>query len=334
MRDEPDGNGESAAARDRENEGVSDEDFRRFLMEEGQYWLDDPNIVGISLARKIRGGAEDADLAVRFDVLGKLDNADIDAMGTRPIPKVLQIGKVEVSTDVVEGRPEGHGNPRIVNPITGGVSFGTHGDTGTLGAVLRHVATGQPVALSNWHVLANNGGDDRSFQPGPDDGGGHPASFVGRLIGNGVLDMEVDAAITSIETRQVSATISGLGVPVTSVRKPEKGMAVVKSGKETGVTFGIIEATDKLVSYRIWGRPLRHKIYVCAIKPDPARPAQGSFAARGDSGSCWMMVDSNGKPTDQMIGLHVGGDTSLKLAYACIAETVLSKLGLEPLAAT
>ena len=145
--------------------------------------------------------------------------------------------------------------------------------------------------------------------------------------------MEVDAAITSIETRQVSATISGLGVPVTSVRKPEKGMAVVKSGKETGVTFGIIEATDKLVSYRIWGRPLRHKIYVCAIKPDPARPAQGSFAARGDSGSCWMMVDSNGKPTDQMIGLHVGGDTSLKLAYACIAETVLSKLGLEPLAA-
>ena len=333
MGDEANTGGENEAADNRESERVSDEDFRRFLMEEGQYWLDDPNIVGISLARKIRDGNEAVDVAVRFDVLGKLDSADIDAVGTRAIPKFVKIGTAIVPTDVVEGRPEAHGDPRIVNPITGGVSLGTHGDTGTLGAVLRHVATGRPVALSNWHVLANSGGDDRAFQPGPDDGGGQPASFLGRLVGSGALDMDVDAAVPSVDTRQVSPLISGLGVAVTSVARPEKGLPVVKSGKETGVTYGIIESIDKLVSYRIWGRPLRHKIRICAIKPDPSRSASGSFAMRGDSGSCWMLVDGNGKPTGQMIGLHVAGDTSLKLAYACVAEKVFSKLGLAPLGA-
>lgn len=316
--------------------GLDEDTVRNFLRNEGRQWLRDTNIIGISVGEKRSGGVGVGVPAVRFDVIGKLaDPAAIIRAGSRPIPEVIDVGGISLPTDVVEAWPQAHGSTAArrkskLDPLIGGISVGSGTDTGTLGAILWHRPTGQRVGLSNWHVLANDPDGTSVFQPGLGDVGGrrHP---IGRLQDK-ELSFDLDAAITTIQGRNVRDEIAGLGVAVSGVRKPALNMRVVKSGKETDVTFGRISDPNKLTSFQILGRPAWHDIMVFAIEPDPGSPPpDGDLSREGDSGSCWMFVEEDGRITGDMVGLHVAGDASLGLAYACHADKVFERFDLEPL---
>lgn len=312
--------------------GLTDESFRTFLRTRGPGWLHDPNIVGLGLGEKESGGKGTGTVAIRFVVVGKLaDRAELIRAGTRPIPPTIEIDGVDVPTDVEEGWPEAHAlapaDPKTRHdPVCGGISIGSSTDTGTLGAVLWHRPTGQLVALSNYHVLANDSQSKSVFQPGPGDLAG-PGFLVGAWCDR-ALDINLDAAVSTIQGRGALAKISGLGVEVTAVAAPQLNSRVVKSGKETGLTYGRIIEVDALTSYRVFGLPERHKIMVFVIKPDG--PAPSALSKHGDSGSCWMLADDNGRPTGTMVGLHVAGDEGRRLAYACRADKLFERFGLEP----
>jgi endonuclease G len=307
-----------------------------FLDGEGFSWLKVPNVVGVAVAEKEQGGRPTGQLAVKFDVVAKLPStADVARAGSRPIPPFIKIGRHRLPTDVVEAWPEAHpaasNSPRArFDPVRGGISIGTLRETGTLGAVLWDREAGRPVALSNAHVLAGAGPNAAVFQPGPQDGGGGANDNIGRLVGTGILDRNVDAAVATIGRRGIDAGIRDLGVAVEAAVRPTRGMRVIKSGRTTEVTFGIVDNPRKLVAIDI-GLPARHNIAVCVIVPDPAKPATGGLSAGGDSGSCWMLVGNDGRPTTTMVGLHVGGDGP-RVAYACHADQVVARLKLEPLA--
>lgn len=91
-------------------------------------------------------------------------------------------------TDVVEvGRLEAHVDPRdrFRPNIPAGVSIGHYMVTaGTLGAVVFDRNTGEPLLLSNNHVLANSNDaviGDAILQPGPTDHGLRPDDIVAKL---------------------------------------------------------------------------------------------------------------------------------------------------------
>ena len=307
-----------------------------FLDNEGFGWLKVPNVIGITVAEKERGGQPTGELAVKFDVIAKLSSrADVARAESRPIPEFIDVGGHLLPTDVVEAWPEAHPANAIdrrvrIDPVRGGVSIGTLAETGTLGAIVWDKASGRPVALSNWHVLTGRATDSAVFQPGSLDLGGGAETLIGRRLGMGVLNRNVDAAVASVDFRLADAAILELGVEVRDVVRPARGMRVAKSGRTTEVTHGIVENPRKLVAIDI-GLPARHNIAVCVIEPDPARPAPTGLSAGGDSGSCWMLVGNDGRATGTMVGLHVGGDGP-GTAYACHADQVFAALGLEPLA--
>ena len=89
---------------------------------------------------------------------------------------VIEIGKLEAQVD-----PRDRFRPNI----PAGVSIGHYRVTaGTLGAVVYDRDTGEPLLLSNNHVLANSNGakiGDAILQPGPTDHGVRPDDVVAKL---------------------------------------------------------------------------------------------------------------------------------------------------------
>ncbi|SHM19954.1 hypothetical protein SAMN05660826_00475 [Caldanaerovirga acetigignens] len=135
------------------------------------------NVVGTGLGYKIVEGRTTNEPAVI--VLVKKKKPERELPRSQILPKKLE----NVMTDVIEV-----GEVRFLDvrtqktrPAMPGVSIGHYKVTaGTFGAVVKDEATGEPLILSNNHVLANatNGRDGRAsigdpiLQPGPYDGGG------------------------------------------------------------------------------------------------------------------------------------------------------------------
>ncbi|MDQ8755518.1 SH3 domain-containing protein [Sphingosinicella sp. LHD-64] len=304
-----------------------------FLAGEAFRWLDIPNIVGVSIAQKQQDGMPSDQLAVRFDVIAKLDaRAEIVRAGSRPIPGTIEIAGHVLPTDVVESwpQPEEAAASRTsrLDPICGGISVGNRDETGTLGAVLWHNPTAQPVVLSNWHVLHNNAQDPVALQPGPGDGGTAERDVLGR-VQDAVLNSRLDAAIATIRHRQIDPRLAGLGIAVEGVMRPKAGMRVVKSGKSTRLTKGVVSRMQS-VSFNFSSLPLRHKMLVWVIEPDSAQPNDGPISLTGDSGSCWMLAGPDGRPTGTMVALHVGGNEG-RVAYSCPADEIFAHFQISPL---
>ncbi len=301
-----------------------------FLRDAGLGWLRVPNIVGVSVGRKRRDGKEVGELAIIFDVVAKLDvKPAIVRAGSRPIPPAIAIGDHLLPTDVVEGWPKPNAVPlERRDPLPGGVSIGGRAETGTLGAVVRHLPTGKAVALSNWHVLVNGNDDGATFQPGPFDVPASGKTALGRVLDGSVLDGLLDAAVTTIAGRRADADIAALGVSVRKVAAPAEGMHVVKSGRTTGTTRGIVRKPKALgVPFFGFAAPQPMVVHVVApLEGEESAP----LAAQGDSGACWMLEDE-GRPTDTMVGLHIASDDVLNLAYFCAADAVFERLKLAPL---
>lgn len=139
-----------------------------------------------------------------------------------------------------------------VDPLRGGVSIGPCriAAAGTLGVVVIDRDSGDPMVLSNFHVLAFDNdfavGDEIVQPAGGDDGGTCPDDVVATLE-RAVLDGRVDGAVARITARRNACSLLDLG-NVGGSRDAALDMQVRKSGRTTGVTKGHVESVDATIN--------------------------------------------------------------------------------------
>jgi hypothetical protein len=282
--------------------------------------LASPNVVGVGVADKESGGTATNEVALTFYVEKKYAKRRV--LPAALVPVAIPRGRGVVRTDVIEvGAFEPDVDLRVLQP---GMSVG-HVDTegGTLGAIVRH--GGALALLSNSHVLAISGTarlGSRILVPAKRDGGSPPANVVARLRGfvpfdaSGTFVNSVDAAFAEIDVGdldEVSAEILGLGIP-RGVAAPRRGMRIVKMGRRTGVTTGVVKATDFAftLEYRGVGS-VGFANQVLATR----------YSAGGDSGSLILSEDDH-----RAVGLHFASSPKGGSVFTPI-QTVLDALGLE-----
>lgn len=309
-------------------------------------YLGDPNITSVGVAYRVKDGKPTDELALQFTVKTKFAPQGLEAAPTRPIPGRIEANGIQFTTDVVERRYKTQptavaalpktDRKRRLDTIVPGVSIGSARiSAGTLGCLVREDATGQTRMLSNWHVFQGPDGalGDRIVQPGAFDDNRTNDNGCGRVI-RSFLGLAGDCAIASIEGRGADETILELGVPVRRLGDPDLGDRVVKSGRTTGVTYGVVTRLHTITKIA-YGPDREERIGGFEIGPDPDRPAtDGEISMGGDSGSAWMALDDEGEPTDMMLGLHFAGEADSAMgehALACYASSVFGKLELSPL---
>lgn len=197
-------------------------------------------------------------------------------------------------------------------PLGGGIVIATHTREhyGTLGMVLTR------TGLDRWgltcaHVLGPQGGavpdGDVVYQP--------DTSILANRIGatrGWCADPLLDCAAFEIDPQlPTSADIIGVGTPAGHIA-PTVGMAVIKSGRSTGVTEGvIIHIADSRIE----------------IGLRPGFPTAYDLSEGGDSGAIWCEAT-----TRAPVALHTAGSTSgPSMARAVRFDAALATLGLRML---
>lgn len=214
------------------------------------------------------------------------------------------------------------GNRQRHRPIPGGVSIAPVNEAfvGTLGCYLRRVASGteQIFALSNNHVMADTNRlplGTPIVQPGPEVGPTNPSDTFAALSAFIPIDFpdgrmtpvtnRFDAAIAVVADRELIDVGKMLGIPnyTPCVRDAVPGMRVIKSGRTTGVTTGIVTATRVAGVQVNYGTRTSPRIATfnetIEIIGDDGRP----FSAPGDSGSV-ILEHGSGRP----VALLFAGD--------------------------
>ncbi len=220
-----------------------------------------------------------------------------------------------------------------VNPIMPGISVShTDGTAGTLGAIVFDKNTGRPLILSNWHVLHGDNREigDTVVQPGPHDDNNVDDNFLGLLI-RSHLGIAGDCAVASIENRDNNTEILELDVSPKRIAEVSLGDTVVKSGRTTGVTYGIVRRVA-VVAEIYYGPATEYKeIGGFEIGLDPEfHSSHDEISMGGDSGSLWM-INTDGEDKDVVVGLHFageGGTNPDEHAIACNIHSVLNILDI------
>lgn len=284
-------------------------------------------------------------VSIQFTVEEKAAPEQLEAIGTEKLPKSFRLNGETIPTDVVERafEPrhrllaeavlEDHGQLRKTrrDPIEPGVSIANEkSSAGTLGAIVYDRRNGAPCVLSNWHVLHGATGEvgDAIVQPGPfDDNSGIARNRMGKLI-RSHLGLAGDCALASIDGRAFSAAIFELNVVPRRVADPELGDRVVKSGRTTGITYGVVSRVEVTARIPYQGHG-EERIGAFEVVTNPEkRAANGEISEGGDSGSLWLIDDA--ASADVALGLHFAGETDPdpehEYALACPLRTVLRKL--------
>ena len=191
------------------------------------------------------------------------------------------------------------------DPLIGGISCGNPRVTaGTIGAIVFSRTTCRPMILSNWHVLAGASAaavGEGILQPGRVDGGTEVVATLTRMR----LDSRMDAAVATLNgARGHSRDILGLGT-VSGMDTATLGMNVVKSGRTTGITRGVVDGVSLNTSIDYGDPGVVSFSNQIRIVPRPPWPAVDYEVSRGgDSGSLWLNEANN-----RAIGLHFAGET-------------------------
>ncbi|MEK7405391.1 MAG: metallophosphoesterase [Acidobacteriota bacterium] len=318
------------------------------LRRHAQRYLKQKNVTSVGVGYKIKGAEPTGTLSIQFTVEKKFVPEALVAEGLTKLPETITTPEGEViPVDVVERKYERDVNlvdPQLqaatprrqrrdrLNPIRPGLSVGLADSdlTGTIGGIVFDEKTGAPMILSNWHVLqgAQGNAGDAIVQPGPLDAGDTPQASVGKLV-RSHLGLAGDCAVCSIEGRQFDRRILELNVVPERLGKVQLGDRLVKSGRTTGVTFGVVSRVGVVSKIRYEGQGEIEiggfEVIVNADKP----PANGEVSMGGDSGSFWMMDDPDLK--DVVVGLHFAGESetvAAEFALACNIHSVLEKLHL------
>lgn len=334
----------------RRKKQISEQALKRFVRNEASRFLAKPNITSVGIGYKVTKGKRSRDLSVQFTVAQKVAPEQLESLGSPALPTSVTVDGVDVPTDVIErsyvssARQVSIGTTlesaaarkSAVDPVLPGVSIGHPSiSAGTAGCVVYHAQTGAPFVLSNWHVLSGPDGavGDDIIQPGRHDDNRVDRNVIGRLV-RSHLGVAGDCAIASVDQRKLESEVLDIGIPVAKIGEPELGDRVVKSGRTTDVTYGIVSRIHVTteIDFGVGGNPLIERIGCFEIEPDPRRPARGGeISMGGDSGSCWLSL-KRGRPTDMMLGLHFAGETgdAPEHALACYAGSVFEKLNIRP----
>jgi endonuclease G len=317
-------------------------DLKQFIRIRGPGFLSDPNVSSIGIGYKEKNGKRGKELALQFTVDKKVRPEGLDELRTAEIPATIDIGGVPVPTDVVQRTYKPHflvvaegetpQRQKRVDPVRPGVSVGNIKVTaGTFGCIAFDRNDGSPCVLSNWHVLNGRKGElgDVVVQPGTADDSRIAMNRLGRLK-RAHLGRVGDCAVSTVTDREFTRDILDLDVTPTKLGEPQIDDKVVKSGRTTGVTHGLVRRPFALVGINYGGSVGVREIECFEIGPDPRHPADGDeISLTGDSGSVWMFTTRSGRPTDVMAGLHFGGEGDgdpEDRALACFPQAVFDEL--------
>jgi endonuclease G len=321
------------------------ESLRHYIRAQGQDLLRDPNISSVGIGQKVKNGTRGKQIVLQFTVDSKAEPEALEALGTTRIPPTITVNGVEVPTDVIERRYTPHF--RVVaevrkperktrlNPVIPGASVGgVTVSAGTIGCIVFDKADGTPYVLSNWHVLQGPDGDlgEAVVQPGKFDDNRVARNRLGALR-RSHLGAAGDCAVATIDpSRDFDQKICELGLAPEELGEPELGDKVIKSGRTTGVTHGVVRRIDTMVKIDYEG-DVGEKIIGCfEIGPDADHPAvDGEISSGGDSGAVWLFKQSNGRPSKIIAGVHFGGEdesNSDEHALACLSSSVFEKLDI------
>ncbi|MHB9148442.1 MAG: chymotrypsin family serine protease [Candidatus Amoebophilus sp.] len=186
-----------------------------------------------------------------------------------------------------------------VRPAPPGVGIGHYlVSAGTFGAIV-YESNGQPLILSNNHILANSSTSrykrarigDPVLQPAVYDGGRNSSNIIARLykyvaLANYPEANHMDCALAKpLRDDMIDPNILEIG-KVLGVIPPLLGMAVKKSGRSSGVTTGEIRAINVNINVDYGqGMVLRFENQILTTP----------MSAPGDSGS--LVLDLNNRAT-------------------------------------
>ncbi|MEU1406583.1 DNA/RNA non-specific endonuclease [Streptomyces sp. NPDC005728] len=330
----------------RKNGGPAEDELiaslRQYVRARGPELLKDPNVTSVGIGRKVTGGKRGKQVVLQFTVESKAEAEHLEALGAAVIPPTVTVDGAEIPTDVIERSYDAHfrtlaeveSPARKVrqDPIAPGVSVGAVTVTaGTIGCVAFDKTDGTPYVLSNWHVLHGPDGKlgAEVVQPGPHDDNRIARNRLG-VLKRSHLGLAGDCAVATIEDRSFVQEIFELGAVPKELGEPELDDKVVKSGRTTGVTHGIVRRIDTMVKINYGGDVGVKTIGCFEIGPDPDHPADDNeISMGGDSGALWLFKQADGRPSTVMAGLHFGGEApgeSDEHALACLPARVFKKL--------
>ncbi|MEZ5009570.1 MAG: hypothetical protein R2753_15600 [Chitinophagales bacterium] len=204
-----------------------------------------------------------------------------------------------IKVDVIETDPQEHDSLSDIleglhDPLVGGIYIGNASlnGGGTLGMIVKQKGTGQPLGLTNWHVIKQRKGDRGNpiIQPA-----WQPNNNRYRVGNLHRWNKRLDCAVFEInDSRSIDSPNSLLNINgrIKALQDPFIGMRVMKSGAKTGVTYGIVSSvSSNLKKIRVVRNPAQDK-YADEITDS------------GDSGAVWVTDEVNKKA----VALHWGGD--------------------------
>lgn len=326
------------------------DELRVFVRAHGAAFLDDPNVTSVGIGFKQVDGVATDQVSVQFSVARKLPPEQLESAGTEALPEQVTVSGETIPTDVVErsfavgtapltptppyavAEAEDPERTRRHDPVVPGVSLANVAvSAGTFGCVVYDADDATPYALSNWHVLHGPDGSlgDTVVQPGPHDDPDTEANTLGTLV-RSHLGTAGDAAICTMTEREHATAVLQLGVTPAEYRRAELGDRVVKSGRTTGVTRGVVTRVETMVELDYGGSAGVQRIGGFEIGVDAASPAPGGeISMGGDSGSVWLLRSEAGRTTRTATGLHFGGEAgaaSTEHALACDLGAVMGRL--------
>ncbi len=316
--------------------------LKTFVRTRGAEFLKDGNISSVGVGYKSTNGVSTGEVAIQFTVRQKASVPELARMDTARIPASFTIGGVDVPTDVLErvftpdfrvvAEAAGSDRKKRLDPLVPGISVANTRETaGTIGCLVFDRNNGTPYVLSNWHVLQGPNGaiGDEIVQPGPFDDNRTQLNHLGRLV-RSHLGHAGDCAVATIDSRSFDPTILELGVKVERLGEPELGDRVVKSGRTTGVTRGVVTRIHTISKIDYGGTLGEQEVGGFEIGIDRRhQPGSGEVSMGGDSGSAWMFTSKAGKPTNVMAGLHFAGEgpsNPTEHGIACYPRSVFAKL--------
>lgn len=319
------------------------ESLQQYIRTRGPDLLKDPNVSSVGIGQKIKNGTRGKQVVLQFTVKTKAEPEALEALGTTRIPKSVTVDGTEVPTDVIERSYQAHfrmvaevekpQRKTRLNPVFPGASVGGVTVTaGTIGCIVFDRADGTPYVLSNWHVLQGPDGKlgEEIVQPGRFDDNRIARNHLGTLQ-RSHLGPAGDCAVATIdEGRTFDPTICELGVAPQELGDPDLGDKVIKSGRTTGVTHGVVRRIHTMAKIDYEGDVGEKTIGCFEIGPDTDHPAaEGEISSGGDSGAVWLFKQGNGKPGKIIAGLHFGGESTSdpdEHALACMSSSVFEKL--------
>ncbi len=290
-------------------------------------WLRRPSVTAVDVGFKIKGDTLTDEIAIRVHVGRKIPVAElassevfnktgetpkkvggfpVDVIEAKYGPSSATSTEPMVLEDADEAAIAAIERTTAFDPLIGGISCGNPRVTsGTIGVIVFDRSTCQPMILSNWHVLAGASAaavGEGILQPGRIDGGTQVVATLTKMR----LDARMDSAVATLNgVRGHTRDILGLGT-ISGTDTATLGMLVVKSGRTTGITRGVVDGVSMSVSINYVDPGVvafTNQIRIVPRAPWPAVDYEVSMG--GDSGSVWLNEGNN-----RAVGLHFAGETN------------------------